>query len=148
MQDSLLRIPTVTHVTGEYASSPLTIYNQDGTTYGTLANQAGSDTFIVKYNSSGTAQWASRITGAGNEVGRGLASDSNNNLYAIGDFTSSTLNLYNQDGSSYGILGNNGGISFGSGILGKYNSSGNPQWGALASGDWIDIHECSVCRFL
>ena len=40
-------------VTGSYRSNPLTIYNANGTTFGTLSNSGDTDAFIVKYNSNG-----------------------------------------------------------------------------------------------
>jgi hypothetical protein len=37
------------YVTGSYSSNPVTIYNADGGTFGTLVNSGLGDVFIVKY---------------------------------------------------------------------------------------------------
>jgi len=51
---------------------------------------AGSDDFgIVKYNSSGTIQWQRVLGGTGAEAGWAVAIDSSDNLYVVGQ-TSST----------------------------------------------------------
>lgn len=85
------------YVTGYFASSILTVYNNGGSTFGTLSNAAtGNDAFIVKYDSSGTAQWAARIIGPGNDIANAISSDSSGNIYVTGTYYSGTLTLYSQ----------------------------------------------------
>jgi hypothetical protein len=98
------------YVTGVYNSSPVTIYNSDGNTYGTLTNDGSNDTYIVKYNTSGTAQWATRIGGAGgDDTGSSISIDSSGKLYVTGTYVSNPVTIYNADGSTHGTLTNSGG---------------------------------------
>ena len=55
-------------VIGVYDTADITIYNIDGSIFGTLPYSGGnSDAFLVKYNSNGSAIWSTRIAGAGND---------------------------------------------------------------------------------
>jgi hypothetical protein len=57
----------------------------------TRSEGTGSYTAIVaKYNSSGTIQWQRILSGTGNDQFRGIAIDSNDNVYAVGISTSTT----------------------------------------------------------
>jgi hypothetical protein len=88
------------YIYGTYFNSPLYIYNIDGSLYGTLANSGSSDAYIVQYNSSGVAQWATSISGTGSEIGYGIAVDSNNNICIIGWYDSPLLTINNFDSVS------------------------------------------------
>jgi len=88
------------YVTGQYASSPLTVFNGsvDGKTTGTtafttLANSGTEDTFLVKYNTSGTPLWATRIGGTGSDIPSAVKSDASGNVVAVGKYTSNPLTL-------------------------------------------------------
>jgi hypothetical protein len=89
-----------------------------------LPASAGIDTFIVKYNSSGTAQWFQTIAGSLSEMGYGIAVDSSGNVYVIGLYE-----RYEYDPA----------ISLGNGLelpfsfarhvfIVKYDTSGTAQW--------------------
>lgn len=74
--------------------------NQDIVFTGRSNNGTNDDMITAKYNAAGTLQWQRRIASAsGNEQGNGIATDSSNNVYAVG----------------YGV---------GLGIFVKYDSSG------------------------
>jgi hypothetical protein len=81
------------YIIGDYASSPVTIFNADGPSFGTLTNSGGSDTYIVKYNSLGTVQWATRIDGAGSEIGFGISFGGEGSFSVTGQYTSNPLTL-------------------------------------------------------
>jgi hypothetical protein len=119
------------YVTGHYYSSPVTIYNSDGSTYGTLTNDGSNDSFIVKYDADGTAQWATRIAGTGSESGTGISVDSSGNSYVTGYYTSSPVTIYNSDGNTYGTLTNDGSNDT---YIVKYNTSGTAQWATRIGG--------------
>ena len=122
-------------VIGWYDSSPLTIYAADGTTsFTTLANAGSIDTFIVKYNSSGTPQWANKIDGLGNQYPFSLNIDSNRNIIVVGYYNTNSLSIY--DGSaSLTTLNHEGGEDA---MIVKYNSSGTPQWARRIAGTASD----------
>jgi len=86
------------YVTGTYQSTPVTVYNANGTTFGTLANGAAgglsNDVFVVKYNSSGVVQWAARMVGTTADIANGIAADSGGNVYLTGGFKSPLFTIY------------------------------------------------------
>lgn len=85
----------------------------------TLVSNGSADGWVVKYNSSGTMQWAAKIGDTGSEYANAVAADASGNIYVSGYFTSATLSI----GSS--TLINAGGNDI---FLAKYDASGNPQW--------------------
>lgn len=120
-------------VIGVYETADITIYNIDGSIFGTLPYSGGnSDAFLVKYNSNGTAIWATRIAGIGNDFGYSVAVDSGNNIIITGLYTDATT-FYNADGSGTPLTltligtGTNG-------FIVKYNSSGTGIWATRIAG--------------
>ena len=76
-----------------------------------------TDTFLVKYNSSGTKQWVKQLEGSSSisyEKSQGLAVDSSDNIYVAG-FTNGGLDG-NTSSGKHDIF------------LVKYNSGGSKQW--------------------
>ena len=124
------------YVTGQYLSNPVTIYNAGGSTFGTLANSGSNDAFIVKYNTSGTAQWATRIGGTGSDTGTGISVDSAGNSYITGNYTSSPVTIYNADTTTFGTLANSGADDA---YIVKYNTSGTAQWATHIGGTSTDL---------
>jgi hypothetical protein len=122
------------YVTGFYASSPVTIFNAGGTSFGTLANSGSNAAFVVKYNTSGTAQWATRIDGTGNDGGQGIATDADGNVYVTGFYTG-TVTILNADETSFGTLDNSGSLAA---FVVKYNTSGAAQWATRIDGTSAD----------
>jgi hypothetical protein len=118
-------------VTGNYTSTTLTIYDTDGTTaFTTLANAGSNDIFIVKYNSSGTPQWARRIGGSGSDAVSRVATDSNGNIIVVGHYDSNPVSIYGSS-ASFTTLSNAGSNDV---FIVKYNSSGDPQWARRIGG--------------
>jgi cold shock CspA family protein len=121
------------YVTGYYNSNPLTLYNSDGSAFGTtLPTSGGSDCFIAKYNTSGTVQWGARIAG-GDTAGLGISVDGSGNLYVTGYYISNPLTLYNSDGSAFGTTLAYSGSSSDC-FIAKYDTTGTVQWGARIAG--------------
>jgi hypothetical protein len=123
------------YISGSYGSIPVTIYNADGSTFGSIPNQGGNDAFVVKYNTSGVAQWGARVSGIGNDYGYGVAVDSSGNVYITGQYTSSPVTIYNADGSTFGTIPNQGSYDV---YVVKYNTSGVAQWGTHVGGTGTD----------
>jgi len=112
------------YVAGHYSSNPFMAYNSNGTAYGTTLASSNYDVFIVKYNTSGTVQWLTRLSGANIEVtGPNCMVSDGFNIYITGLTTSTTMTAYNAGGTTaYGTIA--GGPLF----IVKYNSSGMVQW--------------------
>ena len=90
-------------------------YVTGGSTGALVGTNAGNyDTFIAKYNSSGTQVWVKQIGTTGNDFGYGIAVDSSGNSYVTG-YTNG------------GLAGNTtaGGDDI---FIAKYDSSGTQVW--------------------
>ncbi len=85
----------------------------------TLTNLGNSDSFIVKFNSNGTALWARIIGGASDDGSFDIQIDNNNNPYVLGYYYSPTINF----GTT--VITNAGDRDF---YIAKYNSMGVPQF--------------------
>ena len=123
-------------VAGTYNATAPTIYNSNATNSGiTLPANLGSNAaFAVKYaTSTGTAQWAVAIDGAGVETATSVATDTSNNVLVAGSYTTSNVALYNASGSS------NTGLpalpapsnASSAAYVVKYDANGTPQWATL-----------------
>ena len=132
------------YLTGNYNSSTLTVYALETnitTNAITLSYTAFGDAFIVKYNSLGEPQWARHISGAtSSEIGYGITTDTNNNVYVTGEYTSTDLKIYT--GTTNDTIGainlSNAGTSSTDAFIVKYNSSGDPQWARHIGGSSSD----------
>ena len=95
-------------------------------TYGTvkvedvvLNHQGKQDVFVTKYDPNGNFLWAKQIAGAGEERGRGIAADEQNNVLTTGEFTG-LLSFGSQKVESASNLRDI--------FLAKYDASGNLLW--------------------
>jgi hypothetical protein len=117
------------YITGLYYY-PSTIYNANGTVFGSLMYSGTYDVFVVKYNTSGTVQWAANITTYGFDSGYSIATDSSANVYIVGYFPTypiQPMTVYNADGTTTITVPTAG--EPGQAFLVKYNTSGTAQWG-------------------
>jgi len=90
----------------------------------TSGANASRNALVVKYNSSGVAQWANStaLGGPGTSSLTGIDVDSNNNIYVSGWMNSTgTFNF----GNNVTVTGGNASTNT---LLVKYNSSGVAQW--------------------
>jgi hypothetical protein len=127
---------TGVYVCGLYDSSLMDVYN--AITTGTWPSPAPSpflslpnsgllsDVFVVKYNTSGTVQWATAVGGALADYGFGISS-SGSSVYLVGKYSSNPLSVYNAitSGSTLGSAVttlSNGGTD--TTFLIKYTSAG------------------------
>jgi hypothetical protein len=126
-------------VTGSYyASNPLNIFAADGTTVSfTLSNSGSYNSFVVKYNSSGTPLWARRIGGTASDVSYSVSTDSNGNIVVAGLYTSNPVNIFAANGSTVSFTLSNSGSN--DSFVVKYDSSGTPLWARKMAGTGDDI---------
>jgi hypothetical protein len=84
---------------------------------------AGDNLVLVKYNSSGTAQWARTVAGSSSSAYNSVAVDSTGNVYAVGTvFGSTSYDFGNgQTVTAPYASGSNA-------VLVKYDTNGNAQW--------------------
>ena len=109
------------YVTGSFNNSAIIDLGNSVTLPNVGTSQ--SFTYIVKYDTDGTAQWANAVEATNGSNGYGIAVDSNGNVYATGQYRQTTgttslgnsisLPQTNSDADPYTI---------------KYNSSGVAQW--------------------
>ncbi|RLD65107.1 MAG: hypothetical protein DRI84_07505, partial [Bacteroidetes bacterium] len=106
-----------------------------GTT--TLSSTGGRDMYLVKYNSTGTVQWAVKGGGSSaSERGRAIAVDAAGNSYVTGYFYSS---------ATFGSITvtSNGGYDV---YIAKYNNAGVSQWVKTigSSGDYDEAFDVAI----
>jgi hypothetical protein len=95
-------------------------YGNGKTATGTFTN---TNVVLVKYNSSGTPQWAKSVeTGPSASSFYAVAVDNAGNVYAAGRQTGTGTYNYGNGKTATGTNSTN------SVVLVKYNSSGTPQW--------------------
>jgi hypothetical protein len=127
-------------LSGVYTTS-LTLYNQSDTnisSFKTLTNAGGNDTFISKYSGNGTGLWATRISGTGTDQAVNMILDSAKNVYISG-YYNSTITLYNQNdntASTFKTLANAGNNDV---FIAKYNSNGSGLWATRIAGTGSDV---------
>src|SRR5210317_37924 len=98
------------------------------------ATTISSESFLL--SSDASAEWAAKIAGANDDYGRGIAVDSSGNVYVIGHYTSTTLNVYSQNTTTPATqLSNSNMVDV---FIAKYDTSGVVQWAARVGGSSID----------
>jgi hypothetical protein len=124
-------------VAGQYTSNPLDIFAADGSTISfTLTNSGGQDSFVVKYDSSGTPLWVRRMGGTGNDLGNEVTTDSSGNVIVIVEYASNPLNIYDADGSTVSFTLTS--VGSGDSFVVKYDPNGTPLWARRLGGTSID----------
>jgi hypothetical protein len=86
----------------------------NGTFPDASANTGSDDAYVAKYDSNGNRQWVKMLGSTNSDESKGVAIDSNNNVYITG-YTYGTLP---------DVTDNVGGSAY----LAKYDSNGNRQW--------------------
>jgi nitrogen regulatory protein PII-like uncharacterized protein len=122
-------------VVGTFTSFPsVAIFNAPGTTSTISLDSNGTEqVFVVKYNSSGIALWATRMSGSSVQTGKSIVTDTSDNIYVVGDSNSNPITIYNAGGGGTSLtLPNAGGST--QGFIVKYNSSGTSVWATRING--------------
>ena len=111
------------YVTGQYSG---TVTFASGTT---LTSAGSSDAFVAKYNTNGTAQWATSIGGTSSDYGYGIATDGAGNVYVTGNYQGTATFA---PGTTLTSAGSS------DAFVAKYNTSGTAQWATSIGGTSSD----------
>jgi hypothetical protein len=114
------------YVSGGTTTPGFTISTASGNVTRTGANDGA---YVVKYNVSGVAQWATFIDGSGGEFGNDISVDSSGNVYFIGYSSTPNFSIVTESGT---VTRSN--TSDPSSVFVKYNSSGIAQWAKFVDG--------------
>ena len=128
----------------QYASAPSGGGAVGLSIYGTLTSSGGQDIFIIKYNSSGQALWATSCGGTSTDQGNSITTDKDNNVYVTGNFNGTmTIKQYASAPSGGGAVGlsiygtiTTAGLS--DIYIVKYNSIGQVLWGTSCGSSLSD----------
>lgn len=101
----------------------------------TIPAGTGNEVGIVKYNSTGSVQWITRVSSGANESVWGLKSDRNGNVYVVGQFgpAGTDLVVYNSDGTTFASI-------FESCSIVKYDTNGFGQWVQILRGTTTGVN--------
>jgi len=97
----------------------------NNTNSGSIVGGTPQDIILIKYNHSGVKQWTQQLGTSSEDIGYGVTTDSDNNIYVTG--------------STGGDLDNNTNSGMADIFLVKYNSSGTKQWTQLLGGSERDF---------
>ena len=124
-------------VSGVYGSNPVYIYNANGSQFVTsLPNSGSTDVYIVKYDSTGFAMWATRIAGSGDDYGYDITVDSNNDIIVIGWYMSSSITIYDAapNVSTRTLDNSDSSGNTSDAYIVKYGSDGISKWATRIAG--------------
>ena len=114
-------------IIGNFAGPPIIFGNDtlNNTILGT-----SSDIFVVKYNSSGDVLWAKSAGGSGYDYGKGITTDTDNNILITGCFNSNRL-IFGTDT----LIKTTAPGSDRNTFIVKYDTSGNVLWAKSSGGN-------------
>lgn len=119
-------------VTGQFSSTVFFYQNQTrNTIIYSLGSVGGADAFIVKYNSNGVFNWATKLGTINTDSGQGIHINDNGDIVATGHYIS-TLNIYNSGGITIGLTLPSSGTQ--DVYIVRYSNAGNPIWATRIDG--------------
>jgi uncharacterized protein YegP (UPF0339 family) len=129
------------YITGYYGdggTGDLSIYDKDGNVAHTLTDTNGGDesSFLIKYDKDGNFVWAAKQEGPELNVGRGVSSDYQGNVYITGYYGfggTGNLSIYDKNGNVAHTLTDTNAAATSSFLI-KYDKDGNFVWAAKQEG--------------
>ena len=93
------------YVSVQIAGGAATVYDKDGTAYGTvLGNDGSNDVGLIKFSSAGLVLWADRLGSTASDFSLNVIFDRIYSNYITGTFGTTPLNLYNTSGTNVGTV--------------------------------------------
>ena len=133
------------YLTGYYLDSSINIFNiydANGTTshlpplISTGKTETSENIFVVKYNTNGYAQWATRVSGSRNLNGTAISVDLNGSVYIAGSYTDTSFNIYDANGSTSDLPPlQNTGSNIENIFVVKYDTNGYAEWATRLGGN-------------
>jgi hypothetical protein len=132
--------------TGNYKSSPVTVYNANATAFLTTLPLTGTQAgFVVKYSAveinsnvappTGNVQWVARMGSSSVDAGRGICATTDGGICVTGVYNAS-MTVYNANGTAFATtLANASAFDV---FIVKYTSAGTVQWVAKVNGSGSD----------
>ena len=117
------------YMTGYSSSYVFPLKNAYNSTYGGGINQG--DAYLTEFSNSGSLLFSTFLGGSGDEYGKGIAIDSNNNVYIVGSTTSSNFPMLQAINSTYGGNGDT--------FISEFNSSGSLLFSTYLGGSASDV---------
>lgn len=99
----------------------------------TLSGYGSMEAFVAKYSPSGDMLWTRVISGPEEDLGRGVVTDFDGNVYVVGHFTDTVV--FNVSATEVAGAGSSGGQDI---FIVKYDSDGNYAWHLTGGGTGDD----------
>lgn len=116
--------------------SPFTVFNANGTTFGSITPDGSGSGVIIKYNTSGFAQWILKNGGSSFAGGAGMSIDANDNIYVAYAIAGNNVRIRNADDTTFKLFETS--IGSADSFVSKYNTNGVCQWTARSGGSAND----------
>lgn len=135
------------YVCGVTRSTDFPTFDAGGGAYYQGTRSGNYDGFIIKFTNEGVRLWATYYGGSDNDTLYSLATDSNGNLFVVGNTRSTNFPTYNPGGGVYyqGSLASSG---YTDAVILKFNESGVREWATYYGGNYDDkALSCAVDNF-
>ncbi|QQS20867.1 MAG: fibronectin type III domain-containing protein [Candidatus Moraniibacteriota bacterium] len=118
-------------VSGQFASATPIDFNPDPAGVDEKTSAGSGDMFLTSLSSAGVYNWTFTLGSTGSDVMNGITIGADGNIYATGNFASSSIDLDPTAGTD---IKTNGGSSVHDVFLASYTTSGGYLWGRSFGG--------------